>query len=119
MYDVSWLATDAVLFELPSPDDADDLSRRLEELCVAWTERWDDIWIVGVELHEVPDLAQMLRLVETWVQERGLVAIRFSLDAKPYILHAGDVTWSAFDTILGVNAGGPPQDGSSAALSQP
>ena len=119
MYDVSWLATDAVLFELPSADDADDLALRLDEHCVAWTERWDDIWIVGVELHEIPDLAQMLRTVERWVSERGLVAIRFSLDAKPYILRSGAVAWSAFDSILAAKAGGPPQDGSSAALSQP
>jgi hypothetical protein len=117
MYDVSWLATDAALFELPSPDDADDLSRRLDEHCVAWTERWDDIWIVGVELHEVPDLGQLLRTVEGWVAERELVAIRFSLDAKPYILHAGDVTWSPFDAILAEKTSGPPQDDSSAALS--
>ena len=117
MYDVSWLATDAALFEVPSPDDADDLSRRLDEYCVAWTERWDDIWIVGVELHEVSDLGQLLRTVEGWVADRMLVAIRFSLDARPYILQAGNVTWSAFDTILAEQAGGPPQDDSSAALS--
>jgi hypothetical protein len=117
MYDVSWLATDAALFEVPSPDDADDLSRRLDEHCVAWTERWDDIWIVGVELHEVPDLAQLLRTVEGWVADRELVAIRFSLDARPYVLQAGNVAWAAFDTILAEKAGGPPQDDSSAALS--
>jgi len=116
MYDVSWLATDAALFEVPSPDDADDLSRRLDEHCVAWTERWDDIWIVGVELHEVPDLGQLLRTVERWVADRELVAIRFSLDAKPYILQAGKVTWSAFDTILAEKAAGSSQDDSSAAL---
>jgi len=116
MYDVSWLATDAALFELPSPDDADDLCRRLDEHCVAWTERWDDIWIVGVELHEVPDLGQLLRTVEGWVAERELVAIRFSLDARPYILQAGNISWSGFDTILTGKAVGP-QDDSSAALS--
>ena len=117
MYDVSWLATDAALFEVPSPTTR-CLSRRLDEYCVAWTERWDDIWIVGVgDYHEVSDLGQLLRTVEGWVAERKLVAIRFSLDARPYILQAGNVTWSAFDTILAEQAGGPPQDDSSAALS--
>jgi len=95
MNDVSLLATDAVLFELPSPDDADDLSRLLHESCIAWTERWDDVWIVGAELREDDDLAVLMRTAERWVAERGLVAIRFSLDARAYILRAGEIAWTA------------------------
>lgn len=95
MNDVSLLATDAVLFELPSPDDADDLSRTLHESYIAWTERWEDVWIVGAELSEDDDLAALMRAAERWVAERGLVAIRFSLDARSYILRAGDIAWSA------------------------
>ncbi len=95
MNDVSLLATDAVLFELPSPDDADDLARILHERCIAWTERWDDVWIVGAELREDDDLAALLRTAERWVADRRLVAIRFSLDARAYILRAGEISWSA------------------------
>jgi hypothetical protein len=95
MNDLSLLATDAVLFELPSPDDADDLARTLHESCIAWTERWDDVWIVGAELRDDDDLAPLLRAAERWVAERHLVAIRFSLDAKAYILRAGEIAWSA------------------------
>ena len=38
--------------------------------------------------------------VERWVAQRNLVAIRYSLDAKPYIMCAGEVAWSAFSTDL-------------------
>lgn len=98
MNDVSLLATDAVLFELPSPDDADDLSRTLHESCIAWTERWDDVWIVGAELRDDDDLAALLRTAERWVAARHLVAIRYSVDAKAYILRAGEIAWTGLDT---------------------
>ena len=101
MNNIALPTLDVVVFEVPSAEDADELTLRLDRECIAWTEPSDDdAWIVGAELRETDDLARLLRTVERWVAQRRLVAIRYSLDAKSYILRAGDVAWSAFSTDL-------------------
>jgi hypothetical protein len=36
----------------------------------------------------------LLRLVERWVAEQGIVAIRFELDGRMYVLESGQAVWS-------------------------
>ena len=41
------------------------------------------------------DLAALLREIESWVDEESLVAIRFLLDDRIYVLEAGELDWAA------------------------
>jgi hypothetical protein len=76
-----------VLFELPARSGATQL---LAELCasrLAWMERGDDVSVVGVLLNpEEGDLSRLLRAVQVWVQQRGVLAIRFEVDGRTYVL---------------------------------
>ena len=40
------------------------------------------------------DLAILLRIVETWVDNESLWAIRYELDGRNYVLAAGDPVWA-------------------------
>jgi hypothetical protein len=43
--------------------------------------------VIGVLLNpDEDDLARLLREVEAWVEQRGLLALRFELDGRTYIL---------------------------------
>jgi hypothetical protein len=65
--------------------------------------RWDivvsletlDTVSVGAELRPEPeDVAVLLRTVEAWVEEKSLLALRFELDHRNYVLAAGEAAWS-------------------------
>jgi hypothetical protein len=44
--------------------------------------------VVGVLLNpDEDDLAHLLREVEAWVGKRGLLAVRFEVDGRTYVLH--------------------------------
>jgi hypothetical protein len=87
---------DVVLFEIPEFEQAMGLCGRLATNWMAWVHRRDEVRFVAALL--VPeaegDLAALLRTVEQWVAERGLVAIRFELDGRAYVLEAGEPIWS-------------------------
>ena len=78
---------DIVLFEIPSRSGATGLLAELSTSQLAWLERGDEIVVVGVLLTgEDGDLARLLRRVERWTEQRGLLAIRFEVDGRTYVL---------------------------------
>lgn len=78
---------DIVLFELPARSGANQLLAELSSSHLAWMERGDEISVVGVLLNPNDgDLACLLRSVETWVEQQGLLAIRFEVDGRVYAL---------------------------------
>lgn len=80
---------DLVVFELPVYADVDTLSERLRPRWRGWTRRDDDVWLVAAELQPDPaDLATLLREVEAFVGDVGLLAIRFCLDGRFHVMEA-------------------------------
>jgi len=76
-----------VLFEVPARSGATQLLAELSTARLAWMERGDDVSVIGVLLNpDEDDLARLLREVEAWVEQRGLLALRFELDGRTYIL---------------------------------
>jgi len=76
-----------VLFEIPPRSGATQLLAELSTTRLAWMERGDDISVIGVLLNpDDGDLACLLRTVEAWVEQRGVLAIRFELDGRTYVL---------------------------------
>jgi hypothetical protein len=76
-----------VLFEVPARSGATQLLAELSSSRLAWLERGDEVSVVGVLLNpDDGDLACLLRCVETWVERRGLLAIRFEVDGRTYVL---------------------------------
>jgi hypothetical protein len=86
---------DTVGFEIADLSDATRLARRLQ--LQAWrvtVHNRDDVHVVTVELRPRPiDLAVLLRVVENWIEEQSLCAIRFELDGRSYLLEAGEADW--------------------------
>jgi hypothetical protein len=78
---------DIVLFELPARSGATQLLAEVSSSHLAWMERGDEAAVVGVLLNpDDGDLACLLRSVETWVEKQGLLAIRFEVDGRTYVL---------------------------------
>jgi hypothetical protein len=79
---------DIVLFEVPTRSGATGLLAELSSSNLAWMERGDELAVVGVLLDgDDGDLARLLRRVERWTTEqRGLLAIRFEVDGRTYVL---------------------------------
>ena len=78
---------DIVLFEVAAQAGATQLLAELSQARLAWMERGDDVSIVGVLLNpDDADLAHLLRTVETWAEQRGLLALRFEVDGRTYVL---------------------------------
>ena len=79
--------SDIVLFEVPGRLGAADLLRELASSRLAWIGRNAGAAVVGVLLNpNVDDLAVLLRRVEHWAADRGLVALRFEVDGETYVL---------------------------------
>ena len=86
-------ADNAVLFELSG--EAGPLFRRLQVGRPVWVEPCDGTDFAAVSLRSEPeDLAELLRTVESWIEERGLSSMRFVLDGRRYTLRAGARTLS-------------------------
>lgn len=85
-----------LLVELPSRHLAESLCDRLGPGFFARLEEEEDVWVVDIRFGGAGALARLLRMVETWVAERALGAVRHHLDGKAYILSAGEIAWSSF-----------------------
>jgi hypothetical protein len=82
-------------FEIPGFDRATELCELVGSEWLAWVRGGEEIRRVAVMLQpDEGDLAVLLRLVERWVAEQGLVAIRFELDGRMYVLESGRAVWS-------------------------
>ena len=88
-----------IRFELPSIEHVTRLQWQLGRTRTAWSAKCEDAWFVQAEFRRPADLAPLLREVETWVAARRLGAIRYHLDGRAYILHAGDVAWSEWSAV--------------------
>jgi hypothetical protein len=86
-----------VLFELPDRMLSERLLARAMLSRIAWLESGEGICRVGVLLNtNADDLALLLRTVQAWLSDSGLVAIRFEVDGRMYALEAAP---SAFATL--------------------
>jgi hypothetical protein len=84
-----------VFFEIPGFELAAQLCERVGSDRLAWVQSGEGIRRVAVLIQpEDGDLAAILRTVERWVAEHGLVAIRFELDGRLYVLDSGEGSWS-------------------------
>jgi hypothetical protein len=84
-----------VFFEIPGFELAARLCERVGSDRLAWVQSGDGIRRVAVLIQpEDGDLAAILRTVERWVADHGLVAIRFELDGRLYVLDSGEGSWS-------------------------
>ena len=88
--------TDQVVrFEIPTLSAAGRLAELLEDGWSAWIHQRRGSHVVFAMLDDDPeDLAILLRIVETWVDNESLWAIRYKLDGRQYVLAAGDPVWS-------------------------
>ena len=78
-----------VLFELPSKYFAEQLLLTTLSERVAWLQIGDEASIVGVLLApDALDLARLLREVQIWLESSALLALRFELDGRMYVLEA-------------------------------
>lgn len=80
---------ETVLFELPSNLDAEALLLDALSDRVAWLRCGDEASIVVVPLGaDELDLARLLRRVQLWLETSGLLALRFEVDGRAYVLEA-------------------------------
>jgi hypothetical protein len=76
-----------VLFEIDDGRSAQRLCARLGETRLSWVEPGDDSFLVGVLLgSSSDDLAHLLRAVEAWLADEGLILVPFQLDSRTYVL---------------------------------
>ena len=75
-----------ILFEIPARDEKQFLAE-VSASRLAWLEGGDEIVVIGVLLNpDEGDMAALLRTVQAWVAQQGLLAIRFELDGRSYAL---------------------------------
>jgi hypothetical protein len=78
-----------VIFELPTRRLAEVLLAQLSPKRFAWIQNDEEAAVVAALLNpDHLDLAVLLRAVQSWLSETGLLAIRFEVDGKPYVLDA-------------------------------
>ncbi len=78
-----------MIFELPTRRLAEGLLAQLSPKRFAWIQNDEDAAVVAALLNpDQLDLAVLLRAVQSWLSATGLLAIRFEVDGKPYILDA-------------------------------
>jgi hypothetical protein len=84
-----------VRFEVPTLYAATRLAELLDDGWGAWIHQRYGNHVVYATLDEDPeDLAILLRIVENWVENESLWAIRYELDGRQYVLAAGEVAWA-------------------------
>ena len=85
-------SNEVVLFELPTRWFA---ARLLEHVGIerfAWHAPAVGVPVIAVRLStEECDLALLLRSVQSWLEEFGLVAIRFEVDGRVYVLQSREL----------------------------
>ena len=78
-----------MIFELPTRRLAEGLLGQLSPKRFAWLQNGEGAADVAALLNpDHLDLAVLLRAVQSWLSATGLLAIRFEIDGKPYVLDA-------------------------------
>ena len=88
MEDLPLEPDDVVLFELPTQEHVEAFCDRIRPRWDGWADEEEEVWLFAARLEGGGDLAPLLREAEDLVAELGLVAIRFLLDGRVYILQA-------------------------------
>ena len=82
-----------MIFELPTRRLAEGLLAQLSPKRFAWIQSDENASVVAALLNpDQLDLAVLLRAVQSWLSATGLVAIRFEVDGRPYVLDAAPHT---------------------------
>jgi hypothetical protein len=80
----------AAAFELPSVPHATNLFAELQANWAGWIENGIDGTFVVVHTPErISELNELLAVVERWVTRQALLAIRFHLEGRVYIMQRG------------------------------
>jgi hypothetical protein len=79
--------SEMIFFEIPAYADVEQFCRRIRPHWPGWKMLDVDVWLVGatVKVDDV-DLAVLLRTVEAAITELGLLAIRYCLDGRFYVM---------------------------------
>jgi hypothetical protein len=85
---------DRIYIEVANYDSAARLTRRLAQRRIAELLGEPACLVLAAFSSEPSDLADLLREVESWVDEESLCAIRFLLDDRIYVLEAGEPDWA-------------------------
>lgn len=81
--------SDTIRFELPEYVNVDGFCERIRSRWPGSARCEDEIWRVTARLRgNKNDLALLLRVVEDYVSETGLQAIRYHVDGRAYVLEA-------------------------------
>ena len=81
--------SNVVRFELPAYADVGELCARIRPRWPGAANREGDVWCVTARVRSTKnDVARLLRAVESYVAYAGLLAIRFQLDGRFYVMEA-------------------------------
>jgi hypothetical protein len=82
--------SDVVRFEVPGYADVDAFCERIRARWPGTKKRGvDDVWLVSARVRRSKkDLALLLREVEAYVADTGLLAIRYHVDGRAYVMAA-------------------------------
>jgi hypothetical protein len=84
---------ETVLFEIPARSGVSELLEVVSKTHLAWREGNEEIAVVAVLLNsEEGDLAGLLRRVEKFIAQRGLLALSFEVDGRTYVLQPARAT---------------------------
>jgi hypothetical protein len=90
---------DQLFVEVADFPEAARLTRRLGQTRTAAVLGEDPYVVTAAFSSEPVDLAELLREIESWVEDEGLFAIRFLLDDRVYVLEAGEADWDAAQVL--------------------
>ncbi len=79
---------DVVIFELPTLEAVDAFRSRLRPRWDGWSDADEQLWLFTARLDDESGLDILLREAQELTAELGLVAIRFCLDGRLYVLDA-------------------------------
>src|SRR5262245_44223233 len=86
---------DRLYIDVTDRESALRLTRRLTQARSAELIGEPPCLVVASFTADTSDLADLLREVESWVDDESLCAIRFLLDDRIYVLVAGEADWTA------------------------
>jgi hypothetical protein len=94
--DLGYGLTETVQFELPDLAGAARLATLLRPSWAVSVNEEEGVALVDVYIRaSSTDLASLMRIVEDWVAQESLRAIRFELDDRSYVLESGETDWKS------------------------
>jgi hypothetical protein len=89
MEDTVLETSDVLHFEIPEYMELDEFCERIRPRWPGWTRDEEEVHVVTAEVGDDAEaLAELLREVEAYVAEAELLAIRYWLDGRPYLMTA-------------------------------